>query len=397
MPAPSSVPCICVAKFRKRLSDVTKPENTDHYLLRWLRAREFDEVKAEHMLRQSLAWRQKVGADTVLQDYTPPEVLQKHFPGGFLDCSPEGHVCYLMPIGSVDIKGFLEVVSVEQVKRRFLLLFETLMDNLRRNSKQNNKVIETVFFIVDFEHFSLRQLYSWQVITLLTDFLKLYEDNYPEILEKAYIINTPRFFPILWKVLRPFLTQRTADKVAIYGMDGWRKNIFERLNPDGVPQHWGGNMVGPDGDPRCSHLICPGGEVPPSYREELAKRRLSREVGATVRSIDRRGRWELPVRVENSGEQLSWSFQTATGDLAFGVRYEPPCSGGNAVREYLIETHRVSSCSLLPERGRLVCHKPGTYILEFDNSYSWVHGKTLSYIIEVLPQSDGEDTNSSSL
>ncbi|KAK8758178.1 hypothetical protein V5799_004192 [Amblyomma americanum] len=118
-------------------------------------------------------------------------VLQKHFPGGFLDCSPEGHVCYLMPIGSVDIKGFLEVVSVEQVKRRFLLLFETLMDNLRRNSKQNNKVIETVFFIVDFEHFSLRQLYSWQA---------------------------PRFFPILWKVLRPFLTQRTADKVAIYGM-----------------------------------------------------------------------------------------------------------------------------------------------------------------------------------
>ncbi|XP_077488924.1 SEC14-like protein 2 isoform X2 [Amblyomma americanum] len=384
-------------RFRKRVSDVSKPDNSDHYLLRWLRAREFDEVKAERMLRQSLTWRKKIGADTILTDYQPSEVLQNHFPGGLLDCSPEGHCCYLLPIGSIDIKGFLEVVSVDEIKKQLTFIFESITDRNKRNSAQRQKVIETIFLIADFEHFSLRQLYSWQVINLLTDLIKIYEDNYPEILEKAYVINAPRFFPVLWKLLCPFLSQRTVDKVAIYGIDGWRNSIFERLDPAGVPQHWGGSMVGPDGDPRCRHLICPGGEVPPSYREALAKRRLSSETGATVRQIDRRGRWELPVQVMRRGEQLSWSFQTAVGDLAFGVRYEPPCGGDNAIGEYLIETQRVPSCSLIPERGRLVCDRPGTYVLEFDNSYSWVNSKKLAYTVELLAPSDEDKVDSSPL
>lgn len=388
---------VALDRFRKRVSDVTKPDNSDHYLLRWLRAREFDEVKAEHMLRQSLIWRKKMGADNILSDYQPSEVLQKHFPGGYLDCSPEGPGCYLLPIGSVDIKGFLEVVTVDEVKKHLTFTFEAVVDRNRRISLQKRKVIETVFFIVDFEHFSLRQLYSWQVINLLTDLIKIYEDNYPEILEKAYVINAPRFFPVLWKLLSPFLSQRTVDKIAIYGTEQWRKNIFERLDPEGIPQHWGGMLVGPDGDPRCTHLVCPGGEVPPSYRQALAKQRLSPETGATVRHIDRRGRWELPVSVKRSGEKLSWSFQTAAGDLAFGVRYEPPCRGDNAIGEYLIDTQRVPSCSLLPERGRLVCDKPGTYVLEFDNSYSWLNSKKLAYIVELLAPVDEDKVDSSSV
>lgn len=109
-------------RFRKRVSDVTKPEHTDHFLLRWLRAREFDEVKAEHMLRESMAWRQKVGADTILADYQPHELFLKLFPGGFLECSPEGHACYLLPIGGIDIKGFLELVPADDVKRHALYL-----------------------------------------------------------------------------------------------------------------------------------------------------------------------------------------------------------------------------------------------------------------------------------
>lgn len=380
-------------RFRQRVSDVTKPEHTDHFLLRWLRAREFDEVKAEHMLRQSLEWRRKVGADTIVTDYKPTALFMQHFPGGHVDASPEGYVTYILPIGSVDIKGFLEVVPAEDIKRHALWLLEGFMDRLQQTSKKMGKNVETIIFIIDFENFSLRQLYSWQVITLLTDMLKVYEDNYPEILEMAYVINAPGFFPLLWKVIRPFLTQRTVEKVGIYGTDGWQAAMLERLDPDALPQHWGGTMVGPDGDPRCTHMICPGGEVLDSYREALAKSRLTLEGGATFHRIERRSRWELPVQVARPGEQLSWNFQTTGGDLAFGLRYEPPLGGSAA--EYLIEPQRLTSCSLFPERGRLVCEKPGNYVLEFDNSYSWVTSKNLAYIVEVLPPSEGEEEASS--
>ncbi|KAH7937763.1 hypothetical protein HPB49_015694 [Dermacentor silvarum] len=330
-----------------------------------------------------MSWRKKVGADTIINDYQPSELFLKHFPGGFLECSPEGHPCYLLPIGSVDIKGFLELVPADDIKRHTLYLLESIMDRLKRSSTQVNSLL------------GLR-LDDSLLVTLLTDMLKAYEDNYPEILEKAYVINAPRFFPLLWKFIRPFLTQRTVEKVAIYGTDDWKKGLMERLDPDYMPQHWGGSMVGPDGDPRCPHLVCPGGEVPASFREELAKRRLSREAGVSVQRIERRSHWELPMRVTRPGEQLSWSFQTATGDLSFGIRYEPPL-GSSAVCEYLIEPQRLPSCSMVAERGRLVCDKPGTYVLEFDNSYSWVNSKTLAYIVEVLPPQDENELDSSSL
>ncbi|KAL1435889.1 hypothetical protein MTO96_010659 [Rhipicephalus appendiculatus] len=100
------------------------------------------------------------------------------------------------------------------------------------------------------------------------------------------------------------------------------------------------------------------------------------------------------MRVARPGEQLSWSFQTATGDLSFGIRYESP---GSSVSEYLIEQQRLPSCYLVPERGRLVCDKPGTYVLEFDNSYSWVNSKTLAYFVDLLPPEDEKENDSASL
>lgn len=38
-------------KFRKAVQDVTQPHHDDNFLLRWLRARKWDPVAAEKMLR----------------------------------------------------------------------------------------------------------------------------------------------------------------------------------------------------------------------------------------------------------------------------------------------------------------------------------------------------------
>ncbi|KAH6928363.1 hypothetical protein HPB50_014953 [Hyalomma asiaticum] len=335
-------------QFREAVADVRRPQDTDANLLRWLRAREFDLDRAEQMFRQHLEWRKQYNVDTLLTDYKVPKVLPQ--------ADIYRHCMYLLELQ-------------EKIKKD--------------KSRELGREIETQYVIMDYEGFSVRQLYSWQVLNLLTDLLKMYETNFPESLEKAFVINVPSFFPILWKIMRPLLTQRTVDKVGIYGKDGWKAAIAECMDLSKLPAHWGGTLKGPDGDPRCPHLVCPGGEVPDEYRDDLASKRLYGREGVQHFSVDRRGRFEMPVTVDQPGSRIRWTFQTAKGDLAFGVRYQPPSSGG--VEEQVLEVHRIPSCSLVPEHGSHVCTKRGTYVLQFDNSFSWMSSKDVAYEIQIVP------------
>nr|XP_037281733.1 SEC14-like protein 2 [Rhipicephalus microplus] len=372
-------------RFRDAVADVRRPEHTDANLLRWLRARDFDLDRAEQMYRQHLRWRQQNHVDTLLTDYEASKVIRDHFPGGILDCSKKGNPVWLVNIGSVDIKGFLQVQPPTEIHRHCMYLLE-LQEKIKKDSSRKlGKEIETQYVIMDYEGFSVRQLYSWQVLNLLTDLLKMYEANFPESLEKAFVINVPSFFPILWKIMRPLLTQRTVDKIGIYGKDGWKAAMAEFMDLSKLPAHWGGTLTGPDGDPRCPHLVCPGGEVPDEYRDELASKKIYGRDGVPHFTVERRGRFEMPFTVEQPGSRIRWTFQTAKGDLGFGVRYQPPSTGGEGVEEQMLEVHRVPSCSLVPEHGSHVCTKRGTYVLQFDNSFSWMSSKDVAYEIEIVP------------
>ncbi|KAL1443704.1 hypothetical protein MTO96_030212 [Rhipicephalus appendiculatus] len=225
---------------------------------------------------------------------------------------------------------------------------------------QAGEELENQYLVIDLDKFGLRQVYSWQTIKAITDMLRMMEDHFPECLEKCICINAPSFFPVLWKLVRPFMTQRTADKVNVYGKDGWKSTLLDIMDADQLPVHWGGNMVGPGNDSRCRH-------------KEVAPPSVFKEEGVQLKNIGRRDRWELPVSVSEPGVQISWRFQTASGDLSFGVRTE---SG-----ETLVPLRRFESSSHEPQEGCWQCDTPGTYILEFDNSFSWLNGKKLAYVV----------------
>ena len=52
-----------------------------------------------------MAWRAKWGADTILEDYKPPEVMQKYWPGSHFGFDKEGHPIIISVNSNVDFKG----------------------------------------------------------------------------------------------------------------------------------------------------------------------------------------------------------------------------------------------------------------------------------------------------
>ena len=63
----------------------------------------------------------------------------------------------------------------------------------------------------------------------------------------------PRIFPLGWALVRPFLHEKTANKIRVYGTDReqWKAAILEDVDPSQLPVFYGGSKTDPDGNPQC--------------------------------------------------------------------------------------------------------------------------------------------------
>ncbi|XP_037520884.1 SEC14-like protein 2 [Rhipicephalus sanguineus] len=377
-------------QFRISTADLSLPSREDWYLVKWLRARKFDTKAARKMVVEHIAWRKKNEVDSILEDYQPPKVLLEYFPGGFVDCSTDGRPVLIVPVGQADFKGMLEAASRADLLRHCTYLLES-QEELKRNLTLQNggPRIETMHVVADMEGFSFWQLSSLEVVSALTDVVRMYEDNFPEILEQAYLVNAPSLFPLLWNIIKPLLTQRTMSKVHIFGKGGWQELLTSRMNVQRLPVQWGGKLTGPDGDERCRNLICPGGTIPDKYR-----RKRSEAAGAESHTVGAGSSWTLPVSVARAGSELRWDFCTSSGDLKFAVRFRPNDGGAGDVDESrdLVPRTMVPCSRREPHSGSVHCHEPGTYELVFDNSYSWLTRKEVSSSVKLLPPPTRSET-----
>jgi len=100
---------------------------TSCYYILWVTA-----VTSCLLSPQSLLWRARMGADTVLDEWTAPEVLRKYFVGGMAGHDREGSPVYVVPMGRLDMKGTYVILGWGDVKYMFPLSTEGMSSPLDR-------------------------------------------------------------------------------------------------------------------------------------------------------------------------------------------------------------------------------------------------------------------------
>ncbi|XP_059149156.1 SEC14-like protein 2 [Physella acuta] len=369
----------CLAQFRQNVQDILKEHHDDYYLLRWLRARKFDLNKSEAMLRNHIKWRAVNNVDTILEDFEPPEVMQKYYTGGLFGQDKEGALLWIDPNGYIDMKGILMSMRKQDVIKSKIWLLEEIYRLFELKTKEQGRRVDQMVIIFDLEKFGLKHLWK-PGVDVFTEIVATFEDHYPETLKKTFVINAPKIFPIAYNLLRPFLSEETHRKVTICGSN-FREVLLHHIDPDQLPQHWGGTCVDPDGNPRCPSKINPGGEVPQSYYRQND---LTDLAGFTQVSIGRGSSLQLDYVIEKPGSAIRWQFKTDGFDIGFGIYLRTEDKRQKACdMDHVLPSQRVNS-HMIPEDGMLQCRVAGTYIVRFDNTYSWARAKKLFYIIEIL-------------
>ncbi|GMM29086.1 phosphatidylinositol/phosphatidylcholine transfer protein [Martiniozyma asiatica (nom. inval.)] len=250
--------------FTQRLDDAT--------ILRFLRARKFDIMKAKEMYEACENWRKEFGTDSILTDFhyeEKAEVMQ-YYPQYYHKTDKDGRPVYYEELGSVNITKLYEITSQERMLKNLVWEYEAFVKyRLPAASRAKGHLIETSCTILDLKGISISAAYN--VVSYVKEASNIGQNYYPERMGLFYLINAPFGFTTAFKLFKPFLDPVTVKKIHILG-SSYKKDLLAQIPAENLPVKFGGLSEVPEsegglylsdqGPWRDSQFVGPEGEAP---------------------------------------------------------------------------------------------------------------------------------------
>lgn len=223
-----------------------REEDHDFYtLLRFLRARKYDQDAATLMWMNMMKWRADNHVDTILEDFHFHEKEQflMCYPQGYHKTDKDGRPVYIQHLGSVNVAKIKEVTTEERMMKFHIQEYERCIKQiLPICSHLQNRQIDQTFGILDVKGVGVGHLTS-EVRRLLGIIAKCDSDNYPEMLGHICVINAPYLFRPIWNLVKPLLDARTQSKIEICSTD-YMPELLKWVDIENIPEYLGGKSKG---------------------------------------------------------------------------------------------------------------------------------------------------------
>nr|XP_046226672.1 clavesin-1-like [Scatophagus argus]XP_046226673.1 clavesin-1-like [Scatophagus argus] len=277
---------------------VTRPDigflrTDDDFILRFLRARKFDQMETFRLLAQYFQFRQQnldMFQSFKVDDPGIKRALMDGFPGVLETPDQHGRKILILFASNWDQSRN----SFTDILRAILLSLEVLIENPELQ-------INGFILIIDWSNFSFKQASK-----LTPNILKLaiegLQDSFPARFGGIHFVNQPWYIHAMYTIIKPFLKDKTRKRIFLHGNN--LNSLHQLIQPECLPSEFGGTLppydmgiwartlLGPDYNDETEYTLtydalhvrenCGGGGD-----KDMMKRSQSAVESGTLRQTDR--------------------------------------------------------------------------------------------------------------
>lgn len=198
---------------------------SDASVLRYLHARNWDVEKSSKMLKETLKWRLEYKPEAIRwEDVAQEAETGKIYRANYVD--KYGRTVLVMR------PGFQNTSSSKGQIRYLVYCIENALLNLPADQEQ-------MVWLIDFHGWTMASI----SVKVTRETAHVLQDYYPERLALGILYNPPKIFESFWKIVKPFLDQKTYKKVKfVYSDDpNSQKIMMEQFDFDKLETSFGGH------------------------------------------------------------------------------------------------------------------------------------------------------------
>jgi len=255
-------------------------------------------------------------------------------------------------IGVIPAARFAKLVKSEPFHKWHVWWMENLMRTMREQTKKLGKPVYKVTCIVDMQgsSFESRHFVPFFKIMSTCD-----EQNYPEIVQNVYCVNSPWIFPALYSLVKNFIDPNTREKIQVHS-SGYEGKLLEQVDAKVLNKKYGGEN--PEELPTVKGI-----KVNEVGSEDL----MSKSVAA-------RDAFVHTVKCDDKhGGKFLWVVEVQSLDITLKVEWK----GHKDKKTTLVQhTEKVDKSA-----GDFLAKAPGVLTLTMDNTYSYLTSKDVRYAV----------------
>ncbi|XP_004503845.1 uncharacterized protein [Cicer arietinum] len=201
-------------------------EEDDLTIRRFLRARDLDVEKASTMFLKYLKWRRSFVPNGSI---TLPEISNDLADNKVY---VQGHNKIGQPIILIfGAKHFQRKNGLDEFKRFVVYALDKICVSMPRGQEKFVSLVELKGWG-----------YSNSDVRGYINALSILQDYYPERLGKLLILHAPYIFMRVWKIVNPFIDNKTREKIVFVESNKLKSTLLEEIDETQLPEIFGGKQ-----------------------------------------------------------------------------------------------------------------------------------------------------------
>ena len=134
-----------------------------------------------------------------------------------------------------------EIFLAAEYVTRFVQRLSTRLPHARIDSNnEDDSPIDKTVNIIDLSNVGLRKF--WNLRSLLQTASSMATANYPETVERIFVLGAPYFFPTVWSLVTRWFDPKTTRKIFVLSASQQEETLLEYIAKENLPKRFGGEL-----------------------------------------------------------------------------------------------------------------------------------------------------------